>query len=568
MLLQELKRVHPEDPAPGNGDGVVKALFHSGLEGAVRDEGLAPDALGSATGAQGQRLPVPLQQQADSASPQKGAAGSGRYGTEQQQQGRVPVPPLGSVVDDDDVVLMLDDEDNEGDMEGGGAGAGAAPGASRRRPPHSPSPPPRVVYISDDEEDDDEDGTGGGSDDEDDEEWMPGHTPLYRGAVAALPAGQRRRKGSGTGAPPLPVQAAAARALAASADSSCSGSGLPPGGSRASSASQRRGSPTVEGQLSDKERRRVWERPVLDSVNKCRAGQGEGPVDKLTVKLLKEHLAGKTVMGKLYKPGARSKDQLICDYRAYLGLQQDEANIKVKLENLSGSATLHSDSAPSTAAASPRDDLDVSNNVSTRAGPQRRGPLVPPLDLSASIPDHVWTSTSSDGAGLAGERGSMSARSSVIGGRAPGESYRSALLSASTSPRPCASPRIGARGSRDGSSSGRVGGGSLNLASMKLQEPLQGMAAGSMLFVQKSHEVRARADQQLRSSSGSAARGSLRDSWNVLRGDSNGSVDEPVARCVIPSNLTSSLDSGAGLGLSLSMDLKAPAIKKEKQRWK
>jgi hypothetical protein len=58
-----------------------------------------------------------------------------------------------------------------------------------------------------------------------------------------------------------------------------------------------------------------WERPVLEDINRQLAARGQARVTKLTVKLLKEAMAGRTVDGKPIAAGIRTRDQLLSGYR-------------------------------------------------------------------------------------------------------------------------------------------------------------------------------------------------------------------------------------------------------------
>eukprot|EP00878_Enallax_costatus_P034533 GHUV01038295.1.p1 GENE.GHUV01038295.1~~GHUV01038295.1.p1 ORF type:complete len:255 (+),score=56.09 GHUV01038295.1:261-1025(+) len=63
------------------------------------------------------------------------------------------------------------------------------------------------------------------------------------------------------------------------------------------------------------EKRREWEKPVLEDINIQRAGQGLPAVDKLTIQVLKDCMTGKELDGKLWVAGAKTRDNLIAEYR-------------------------------------------------------------------------------------------------------------------------------------------------------------------------------------------------------------------------------------------------------------
>lgn len=57
------------------------------------------------------------------------------------------------------------------------------------------------------------------------------------------------------------------------------------------------------------------EYPILMDINHERSRQGESPVVKLTVPVLKAHLKGKTVHGQEWRMGSKKREELIEDYR-------------------------------------------------------------------------------------------------------------------------------------------------------------------------------------------------------------------------------------------------------------
>ena len=57
------------------------------------------------------------------------------------------------------------------------------------------------------------------------------------------------------------------------------------------------------------------EGPVLMAINMERHRAGLAPVGKLTVPLLREHMRGKTIGKGAYRPGQKTRDVLIQDYR-------------------------------------------------------------------------------------------------------------------------------------------------------------------------------------------------------------------------------------------------------------
>lgn len=70
----------------------------------------------------------------------------------------------------------------------------------------------------------------------------------------------------------------------------------------------------------------LQELPVLEDINKKRAAAGEEPATRLTVKLLKDNLAGSTGPdGKIWRAGNKTREQLLRDYRIKLGLPVESA---------------------------------------------------------------------------------------------------------------------------------------------------------------------------------------------------------------------------------------------------
>lgn len=62
------------------------------------------------------------------------------------------------------------------------------------------------------------------------------------------------------------------------------------------------------------------EGPVLMAINVERNQQGLDPAHKLTVQLLKAHLKGKLIAGQEWKAGSKKREDLMFDYRDYMGL--------------------------------------------------------------------------------------------------------------------------------------------------------------------------------------------------------------------------------------------------------
>lgn len=62
------------------------------------------------------------------------------------------------------------------------------------------------------------------------------------------------------------------------------------------------------------------EAPVLLAINEERRAQGKDPVRRLTKELLKHHLKDKSIYSQEWKAGCKLKEEMVADYRAYLGL--------------------------------------------------------------------------------------------------------------------------------------------------------------------------------------------------------------------------------------------------------
>ncbi|KAF8064520.1 KIN4A [Scenedesmus sp. PABB004] len=86
------------------------------------------------------------------------------------------------------------------------------------------------------------------------------------------------------------------------------------------------------------EKRRGWERPVLDDINARRSAAGLPTVDKLTIRLLKEAMTGQEVDGRPWAAGAKTKDNLIADYRRMLHLNE-AVDEETDIDRITGAAT-------------------------------------------------------------------------------------------------------------------------------------------------------------------------------------------------------------------------------------
>lgn len=86
------------------------------------------------------------------------------------------------------------------------------------------------------------------------------------------------------------------------------------------------------------QQRQSWEKPVMEHINMAAANEGRAKIDKLTVKVLKDALHGRLIDGKPWKPGCKTKDQLISDYRRWLQLP-DKENMQTDINQLTGAAS-------------------------------------------------------------------------------------------------------------------------------------------------------------------------------------------------------------------------------------
>eukprot|EP00884_Botryococcus_braunii_P003163 jgi/Botrbrau1/12848/Bobra.0045s0017.1 len=154
------------------------------------------------------------------------------------------------------------------------------------------------------------------------------------------------------------------------------------------------------------------EAPVLMAINAERARQGEPRVDRLTVRILKAHLQGKSVAGRRWSASGKKREDLIADFRAYLGMGELKgegmAAMTPRVPQLEGtpgtgssrgspgalserSRMSHSaEQLPRGRPISPAlDPLDSANSDTASGSPQRAGhaggdpvaKLVPPLAL-------------------------------------------------------------------------------------------------------------------------------------------------------------------------------------------
>eukprot|EP00775_Hariotina_reticulata_P005026 gene5026-5268_t len=151
------------------------------------------------------------------------------------------------------------------------------------------------------------------------------------------------------------------------------------------------------------EKRRAWERPVLDDINSRITSKGLPPVNKLTIPLLKDMMTGHIIDGKMWVPGNKTKDNLIADYRRMLQLnEREDEDTDSFIHRLTGSATW---SMP----ASPTDSTDSSNSnelgresPSSAQGPAGRGAAVTASSSAGRSMENTVTAAAA--AALAGRR--------------------------------------------------------------------------------------------------------------------------------------------------------------------
>eukprot|EP00798_Chlamydomonas_sp_ICE-L_P008275 gene8275-1544_t len=122
------------------------------------------------------------------------------------------------------------------------------------------------------------------------------------------------------------------------------------------------------------------ERAVLAGINKDKELQGMDRADKLTVKSLKDFLAGKVVQGKQWRAGSKTKDQLIQSCCSFMGLHHPEP--------LSRMSSLDSSASKSHL----RQSLGLPRTSPKQAGtPHHRPPPSPgstPSPMNCSIKDY------------------------------------------------------------------------------------------------------------------------------------------------------------------------------------
>ncbi|KAL3131725.1 hypothetical protein ABBQ38_007446 [Trebouxia sp. C0009 RCD-2024] len=119
------------------------------------------------------------------------------------------------------------------------------------------------------------------------------------------------------------------------------------------------------------------EGPVLMAINVERRQQGLDVAHKLTVQLLKAHLRGKMIGGQEWKAGNKKKEDLMYDYRDYMGL------VKSSTANCSSAAV------PSISLAGPASPQSKEDPPTTpRSSPWRENPaFLPPGGAKPSSAD-------------------------------------------------------------------------------------------------------------------------------------------------------------------------------------
>ncbi|DBA94598.1 TPA: hypothetical protein ACH3X1_002180 [Trebouxia sp. C0004] len=126
------------------------------------------------------------------------------------------------------------------------------------------------------------------------------------------------------------------------------------------------------------------EGPVLMAINVERTQQGLDTAHKLTVQLLKAHLKGKVIGGQEWKAGNKKREDLMYDYRDYMGISKTSSSVTDR----TNSATVPSITLPGLASPQPKEDVPST----PRSSPWRENPAFLPPGTSKPGTDPSATS--------------------------------------------------------------------------------------------------------------------------------------------------------------------------------
>ncbi|DBB08621.1 TPA: hypothetical protein ACH3X3_008748 [Trebouxia sp. C0006] len=126
------------------------------------------------------------------------------------------------------------------------------------------------------------------------------------------------------------------------------------------------------------------EGPVLMAINVERTQQGLDTAHKLTVQLLKAHLKGKVVGGQEWKAGNKKREDLMYDYRDYMGISKASSSATDR----TNSAVVPSISLAGLASPQPKEDAPST----PRSSPWRENPAFLPPGTSKAGTDPSATS--------------------------------------------------------------------------------------------------------------------------------------------------------------------------------
>ncbi|WIA39358.1 hypothetical protein OEZ86_005467 [Tetradesmus obliquus] len=288
------------------------------------------------------------------------------------------------------------------------------------------------------------------------------------------------------------------------------------------------------------EKRRGWERPVLEDINSRRASAGLAAVDKLTIQLLKEAMTGQEIDGRIWTAGAKTKDNLIADYRRMLHLNE-RVDEETDIDRITGAATWSMPSSPT-------------------SQPQQQ--------------QHSSHDAAADAAAAGGAAVSSSQRSRMAdGGAAAGSSgggnvvRRSSSMGTSLAAGGAARRVLSAGSNQSDSQPGSAPGSSYTSPSPR--HSIQGDSA--RVAVTGSSPFRAlgrssSASGRYRSPGHSAAGGGSNTSSNAGGGSSNASMLGAAGRQVVAQSMDGSLLAGGGAERILREHSPAGALQQAPQR--